>query len=161
MDIAVLTVSDTRDLSSDSSGQAIVDSMLNLGHRIAHREIMKDDLDTITRRLGEWIDSPEIRVILVTGGTGITSRDVSPEALAPHITKEIPGFGELFRFLSYKDIGPSTIQSRAMAALCGSTLVFLLPGSSGAVRLALDEILLHQLDSRTKPCNFIKLIPRL
>jgi len=159
--IAVITVSDTRTLETDKSGGLLVDELLGAGHVIAQRKIVKDDLNAIRAAISDGIASVEVDVVITTGGTGITQRDVTPEALQPLVTKAIPGFGELFRWLSYADIGASTIQSRAEAALCGTTLVFLLPGSTGAVRLALDKILLPQLDGRTKPCNFVELLPRV
>ena len=161
VNIAVLTVSDTRTLETDSSGRYLVDRLTEVGHRIVARSIVKDGELVIRAQLAQWIADPGIDVVIATGGTGVTPRDVTPEALAPLVTKSIPGFGELFRSLSYADIGASTIQSRAEAALCGTTLVFLLPGSTGAVRLALDKILLPQLDARTKPCNFVELLPRV
>jgi len=159
--IAIITVSDTRTLETDKSGGLLMDQLLAAGHVIALRKIVKDDLDQIRSALSLGIDTPEIDVVITTGGTGITQRDVTPDALAPLVTKAIPGFGELFRWLSYAEIGASTIQSRCEAGLCGTTLVFMLPGSTGAVRLALDKILLPQLDSRTKPCNFVELLPRV
>ncbi len=161
LQIAIITVSDTRTLETDESGALLMDQLLAAGHLIALRKIVKDDLDLIRSAISFAIDSPEIDVVITTGGTGITQRDVTPEAFLPLVTKAIPGFGELFRWLSYADIGASTIQSRAEAGLCGTTLVFMLPGSTGAVRLALDKILLPQLDSRTKPCNFVELLPRV
>jgi molybdopterin adenylyltransferase len=161
LQIAIITVSDTRTLETDKSGGLLVDQLLAAGHVIAQRTIVKDDLDAVRRALSFGVDAPGIDVVVSTGGTGITKRDITPEALAPLITKAIPGFGELFRWLSYADIGASTIQSRAEAALCGTTLVFLLPGSTGAVRLALEKIILPQLDVRTKPCNFVELLPRV
>ena len=161
LQIAIITVSDTRTLDTDKSGGLLMDQLLAVGHVIALRKIVKDDLDAIRSALSFGIDSPAIDVVITTGGTGITQRDVTPEALAPLVTKPIPGFGELFRWLSYADIGASTIQSRAEAALCGTTLVFMLPGSTGAVRLALEKIILPQLDARTKPCNFVELLPRV
>jgi molybdenum cofactor biosynthesis protein B len=161
LQIAIITVSDTRTLETDKSGGLLMDQLLAAGHVIALRRIVKDDLDAIRSALSQGIDEPLIDVVITTGGTGITQRDVTPEAFTPHVTKAIPGFGELFRWLSYADIGASTIQSRAEAGLCGSTLVFMLPGSTGAVRLALEKIILPQLDSRTKPCNFVELLPRV
>jgi molybdopterin adenylyltransferase len=158
--IAVLTVSDTRTLETDKSGAFIVDAIESAGHTLASREIVPDELSVLGRTFATLIADENVDVVLATGGTGITQRDVTPEALAPLVTKAIPGFGELFRFLSYADIGAATIQSRAEASLCGGTLVFLLPGSTGAVRLALDKIILPQLDIRTKPCNFAELLPR-
>src|SRR5690606_1069460 len=131
------------------------------GHRLVERKIVRDDRETIESSVRAFVSSAEVDVVLVTGGTGITVRDVTPEAIAPLIDKEIPGFGELFRMLSYEDIGAATIQSRAFAGLCAGTLVFGLPGSTGAVRLAVDRILRPQLDVRTKPCNFAMLLPKL
>ncbi len=159
--LAVLTVSDTRTPETDTSGSLLVSELERAGHRILKREIIADDLDRIRQTLAGWIADDAIDVVVATGGTGITDRDVTPDALAPLITKPIPGFGELFRWLSYADIGASTIQSRAQAALCDTTLVFTLPGSTGACRLALEKILLPQLDGRTKPCNFAELLPRV
>jgi molybdenum cofactor biosynthesis protein B len=146
--LAVVTVSDTRTLETDTSGKLLADELGRAGHRIADRRI-------------EHMASADVDVVLVTGGTGITARDVTPDALAPLVTKPLPGFGELFRWLSYADIGAATIQSRAEAALCDTTLVFALPGSTGACRLALEKILLPQLDARTRPCNFAELMPRV
>lgn len=159
--VAVVTVSDTRTLETDKSGGFIVDALAAAGHTLASRSIVPDDLEVLRGTFRSLVDAPEVDVVLATGGTGITQRDVTPEALAPLVTKAIPGFGELFRYLSYADIGAATIQSRAEASLCGGTLVFLLPGSTGAVRLALEKIVLPQLDSRTKPCNFAELLPRV
>lgn len=161
LQIAIVTVSDTRTLDTDKSGGLLMDQLLAAGHVIALRRIVKDDVDTIRSAISAGIDAPLVDVVITTGGTGITQRDVTPEALAPLVTKPIPGFGELFRYLSYADIGAATIQSRAEAALCGTTLVFLLPGSTGAVKLALEKIILPQLDARTKPCNFVDLLPRV
>jgi molybdenum cofactor biosynthesis protein B len=159
--IAVLTVSDTRTPEDDRSGDALVERATGAGHRVVARVIVRDEIEAIREALREWIADPEVQVVLVTGGTGITRRDITPEALAPLISKPIPGFGELFRWLSYAEIGASTIQSRAEAALCDSTLVFLLPGSPSACRTAWDKILVSQLDSRTKPCNFPMLFARM
>jgi molybdenum cofactor biosynthesis protein B len=159
--IAVLTVSDTRTPETDTSGGLLVAELGGAGHRIHERRIIADDLEAIRDLLRVWIADPAVDVVVATGGTGITARDVTPDALAPLVTKPIPGFGELFRWLSYAEIGASTIQSRAEAGLCDTTLVFTLPGSTGAVRLALDKILLPQLDSRTRPCNFVELLPRV
>lgn len=161
VNIAVLTVSDTRTEADDTSGQLIVDRMAQAGHQIAARAIVKDSELVIRAQLAQWIADPGIDVVIATGGTGVTPRDVTPEALAPLVTKPIPGFGELFRSLSYAEIGAATIQSRADAALCGQTYVFLLPGSTGGVRLGVEKILVPQLDHRTKPCNFVMLLPRI
>lgn len=159
--VAVLTVSDTRTLETDKSGGFIVERLTDVGHRLVAREILVDDADALRDQMRVWIADDAVQVILATGGTGVTARDVTPEALAPLVTKPIPGFGELFRWLSYAEIGAATIQSRAEAALCERTLVFALPGSTGAVKLAIDEIILPQLDRRTKPCNFAELLPRI
>jgi molybdenum cofactor biosynthesis protein B len=161
LSIAILTVSDTRTIETDSSGALLAGRLGAAGHRIAARRIISDDLRAILQVLEEFRDDPAVDVVACTGGTGITRRDVTPEAMAPLVSKAIPGFGELFRYLSYAEIGAATLQSRAEAALCGTTLVFLLPGSTGAVRLALDKIILPQLDARTKPCNFVELLPRV
>jgi molybdopterin adenylyltransferase len=159
--VAILTVSDTRTVETDTSGGLLVSELERAGHRIAKRVIVPDDLERIRETVRGWIADPEIEIVLTTGGTGITQRDVTPDAIAPLVTKSIPGFGELFRWLSYADIGASTIQSRCEGALCETTLVFTLPGSTGACRLALEKILLPQLDSRTRPCNFSELLPRV
>jgi len=161
VNVAVLTVSDTRTIETDSSGTYIVDRLTEVGHRIVARTIVKDGELVIRAQLAHWIADPGVDVVIATGGTGVTPRDVTPEALAPLVTKSIPGFGELFRWLSYQEIGTSTIQSRAEAALCGQTYVFLLPGSTGGVRTGLDKILIPQLDHRLKPCNFVMLLPRI
>ena len=159
--VAVLTISDTRTLADDRSGQVAVDLLRAAGHQIAARAIVRDEVEAIRAALRAWIDDPAVDVVLTTGGTGVTPRDVTPEALAPLITKPIPGFGELFRWLSFAEIGTSTIQSRAEGALCGATYVFVLPGSPGAVRTALEKILLAQLDHRHRPCNLVELLPRI
>lgn len=159
--IAVLAVSDTRTLADDRSGQAIVDLATQAGHEVVARDIVRDNRDVVRERLRAWIADPGVDVIITTGGTGVTPRDVTPEAMAPLVTKPIPGFGELFRWLSFEEIGTSTIQSRAEAALCDTTYVFLLPGSTGAVRTAMNRILLQQLDYRHRPCNFVELLPRI
>ena len=154
-------MSDTRTLETDKSGGFIVDAVQAAGHVLAERHIVADDLAVLSALFSDLIQDEGVDVVLATGGTGITARDVTPDALTPHVTKWIPGFGELFRHLSYADIGAATIQSRAEAALCQGTLVFVLPGSTGAVKLALEKIILPQLDSRTKPCNFAELLPRV
>ena len=161
VNIAVLTVSDTRTLETDSSGQLIVDRMTEVGHVIAARAIVVDSELKIRAQLATWIADDGVDVIIATGGTGVTPRDVTPEALAPLVTKRIPGFGEMFRWVSLEEIGASTIQSRAEGALCGQTYVFLLPGSTGGVRTGLEKILIPQLDHRVKPCNFVMLLPRI
>jgi len=159
--VAVLTVSDTRTLETDTSGALAARELESAGHVLAERRIVADDIDAIRGAFQSFAARADVDVVIATGGTGVTARDVTPDALAPLVTKPIPGFGELFRFLSYAEIGAATIQSRAEAALCGTTLVFALPGSTGAVRLALEKIVLPQLDGRTKPCNFAELLPRI
>lgn len=161
VNVAVLTVSDTRTVENDSSGAYIADRLAEVGHKIVARTIVKDTEVGIRAQLAQWIADPGVDVVIATGGTGVTPRDVTPEALAPLVTKHIPGFGELFRQLSFAEIGTATIQSRADAALCGSTYVFLLPGSTGGVKLGVDKILVPQLDHRLKPCNFVMLLPRI
>jgi len=159
--VGVVTVSDTRTLETDTSGATICERLEGAGHHVAQRTIVRDDLPELRALFSRWIADPGIEVIIATGGTGVTPRDITPEALAPLVTKPIPGFGELFRWLSFAEIGTSTIQSRAEAALCGETYVFLLPGSTSAVRTAMDKILLSQLDHRHTPCNFVQLLPRI
>jgi molybdopterin adenylyltransferase len=161
VNIALLTVSDTRGVEDDTSGDILAERILSSGHNIVERAILRDDTAMITARLHNWIDDERIDVVISTGGTGLTGRDVTPEALDRVKTKEIPGFGELFRWLSYASIGTSTIQSRACAVLARGTYIFALPGSNGAVKDGWDQILVHQLDSRHKPCNFVELMPRL
>ena len=161
VNVAVLTVSDTRTIESDTSGKYIADRLSAEGHKIVGHTIVKDSETLIRAQLAAWIADPNVEVIIATGGTGVTPRDVTPEALAPLITKHIPGFGELFRQLSFAEIGTATIQSRADAALCGQTYVFLLPGSTNGVKLGVDKILVSQLDHRIKPCNFVMLLPRI
>ena len=159
--IAVLTVSDTRTEANDTSGGYIADRLANEGHQIVARAIVKDGEALIRAQLEMWIADANVEVVIATGGTGVTPRDVTPEAMAPLITKHIPGFGELFRQLSFAEIGTATIQSRADAALCGQTYVFLLPGSTNGVKLGVDKILVPQLDHRIRPCNFVMLLPRI
>ena len=161
VNIAVLTVSDTRTLADDKSGDTLVNRIEGAGHVVAARAIVKDDQGAIVAQLETWIADPNIDVVLATGGTGVTGRDVTPEAFASVYEKEIPGFGELFRMLSYEKIGTSTIQSRATAGVTRGTYLFALPGSTGACRDAWDMILKDQLDYRHKPCNFVELFPRL
>lgn len=161
VNIAILTVSDTRTLETDTSGQALVDRLTAAGHQLADRAIVRDDADLIAERFRQWIADPAVDVVISTGGTGLTGRDVTPEAMNRVVEKEIPGFGELFRWISFQKIGTSTIQSRAMAGLANGTYLFALPGSTGACRDAWDGILSTQLDSRFRPCNFVELMPRL
>jgi len=159
--IAVLTVSDTRTLDTDTSGTTLAARIASAGHTLAARDIVRDDVDAIEAVLRGWIQDPAIDVVITTGGTGITGRDVTPEAFDRVIEKRIDGFGELFRMLSYQKIGTSTMQSRALAGVAGGTYLFALPGSTGAVRDAWDDILVWQLDARHRPCNLVELMPRL
>jgi len=159
--IALLTVSDTRGPDEDTSGDILADRITGAGHTLAARAIEKDDVDAIVRRLTAWIDDDGIDAIISTGGTGLTGRDVTPEALDRIKDKDIPGFGELFRWISFQTIGTSTVQSRALAVLARGTYIFALPGSNGAVKDGWDSILAEQLDSRNRPCNFVELMPRL
>ena len=159
--IAVLTVSDTRSLADDRSGSTLVGRLEGAGHILAARAIVKDNVGTIVEQLAAWIDDPAVDCIITTGGTGVTGRDVTPEALAEVCEKELPGFGELFRWLSFQSIGTSTVQSRATAGVARGTYIFALPGSTGAVKDGWDGILATQLDNRHRPCNFVDLMPRL
>jgi molybdenum cofactor biosynthesis protein B len=161
VNIAVLTVSDTRTEADDRSGDTLVERAKTAGHKIARRKIVRDDFAVIVGQLREWIADPEIDVVISTGGTGVTGRDVTPEAFQSVYEKEIAGFGELFRWQSYEKIGSSTIQSRATGGVAGGTYLFALPGSPGACRDGWDGILVHQLDNRFRPCNFVELMPRL
>ena len=159
--IAVVTVSDTRTEADDRSGQVLVDRATEAGHRVVARHIVPDDRAGIEALLRRLVDDPQVDVVIATGGTGVTGRDVTPEAFAAVYDKEIPGFGELFRWLSFESIGTSTIQSRATAGVAKGTYLFALPGSTGACKDGWDGILRHQLDSRYRPCNFVELMPRL
>lgn len=161
VNIAVLTVSDTRAETDDKSGRTLVERIEGAGHRVAQKKIVRDEKADIVGQLKAWIADPTIDVVISTGGTGVTGRDVTPEAFQAVFEKEIPGFGELFRMLSYQKVGTSTIQSRATAGVAGGTYLFALPGSPGACRDAWDDILVHQLDNRHRPCNFVELMPRL
>jgi molybdenum cofactor biosynthesis protein B len=161
INIAVLTVSDTRTAADDTSGDILVERIRAAGHTLAARTIVRDDADLIADQLNAWIDDPGIDAVVSTGGTGLTGRDVTPEALDRVKTRDIPGFGELFRWLSFRSIGTSTIQSRACAVVARGTYIFALPGSNGAVKDGWDGILAEQLDSRNRPCNFVELMPRL
>ena len=161
VNIAVLTVSDTRTEADDTSGQTLVDRIANAGHKLVDRAIVTDDEAAIVARLGAWIADPDVDVVIATGGTGLTGRDVTPEAFHAVYEKEIAGFGELFRMISFQKIKTSTIQSRATAGVAGGTYLFALPGSPGACRDGWDEILEAQLDYRPTPCNFVELMPRL
>ena len=159
--IALLTISDSRSAAEDRSGDKLEDLLTTAGHILAARAIIKDETALIVSRLHNWIDDPDVDVVITTGGTGLTGRDVTPEALHRLDGKDIPGFGELFRWLSYQTIGTSTVQSRACACVTRGTYIFALPGSTGAVKDGWDGILKDQLDSRHRPCNFVELMPRL
>ncbi len=159
--IAVLTVSDSRSLDDDKSGDLLVSRLTEAGHDLADRAIVQDDEALITAQLQRFIDNKEIDVVIATGGTGLTGRDVTPEAFRAVFEKEIEGFGEMFRFLSFQKIGTSTLQSRAVAGVAGGTYLFALPGSPSACRDAWDDLLAHQLDYRHRPCNFVEIMPRL
>ncbi len=161
VNIAVLTVSDTRTLDNDTSGATLVERVAKAGHHVAARVIEKDDAGLIEVLLRRWIADPEIDVVITTGGTGITGRDVTPEAFDRVLEKRIEGFGELFRMLSFQKIGTSTMQSRAIGGVAGGTYLFALPGSTGAVKDGWDDILVSQLDNRHRPCNLVELMPRL
>ena len=161
VNIAVLTVSDTRTLKDDKSGDILVNRIEGAGHVVTDRDIVKDDVADIVVKLKQYISDQNIDVVISTGGTGVTGRDVTPEAFSKVYEKTVPGFGELFRVLSFDKIGTSTIQSRATAGVANGTYLFALPGSPGACKDAWDDILVHQLDYRFKPCNFVELMPRL
>jgi molybdenum cofactor biosynthesis protein B len=161
VNIAILTVSDSRTLDTDTSGDVLSERIQAAGHKLADRKLVSDDVDSIVTALRAWVAEPGIDVVITSGGTGVTGRDVTPEAVRAVADKEIPGFGELFRWLSYAKIGTSTVQSRALAAVAHGTYVFALPGSPSACKDAWDDILVHQLDSRYRPCNFVELMPRL
>jgi molybdenum cofactor biosynthesis protein B len=161
INIALLTVSDTRGPGDDTSGDILAERIKGAGHRLVVRAIEKDDASVIAGRLNNWIDDQSIDCIITTGGTGLTGRDVTPEALDRVKEKDIPGFGEIFRVISFKTIGTSTVQSRACAVVSRGTYIFALPGSNGAVKDGWDGILAEQLDSRNRPCNFVELMPRL
>jgi molybdenum cofactor biosynthesis protein B len=159
--IAVLTISDTRTLAEDKSGDLLVARLGDAGHQLAARALVRDDVAEITDQLGQFIADQAIDCVIATGGTGLTGRDVTPEAFRAVFEKEIEGFGEMFRFLSFQKIGTSTLQSRAVAGVAGGTYLFALPGSPSACRDAWDDLLAHQLDYRHRPCNFVEIMPRL
>ena len=161
VNIAILTISDTRTAANDTSGDALAERIEIAGHRLIARAIEQDDPDRIEHRLRAWIADQNIDVVITSGGTGVTGRDVTPEAFDRVLEKRIEGFGELFRMLSYQKIGTSTIQSRAIGGVAGGTYLFALPGSTSAVKDGWDDILVHQLDSRHRPCNLVELMPRL
>jgi molybdenum cofactor biosynthesis protein B len=159
--IAVLTISDTRVLADDKSGSTLANLVTEAGHTLADRAIVKDDVAAIRAKVLSWVTSPDVDVVITTGGTGFTGRDVTPEAVRPLFDKEIEGFSTVFHMVSFGKVGTSTIQSRACAGLAGETYVFCLPGSPGACRDAWNEILKWQLDNRHRPCNFVEIMPRL
>lgn len=161
LDIAVLTVSDTRTEETDKSGHLLVSRITGAGHRVAAKKIEKDDVYRIRAVVSAWIADPGVHAVITTGGTGLTGRDGTPEAVQPLLDKEILGFGELFRAVSFEEIGTSTLQSRCLGGVANGTFVFCLPGSTGACATGWDRILAAQLDHRTSPCNFVELIPRL
>jgi len=161
LNIAVLTVSDTRDEHTDRSGALLVQRLTDAGHRLHEKAIVRDDLDAIGARVSGWIGAPGVEVVITTGGTGVTGRDGTPEAVAPLLEKSIDGFGELFRAISYEEIGTSSIQSRCLAGVANGTYIFCLPGSTNACATGWDRIIALQLDYRTRPCNLAELLPRL
>lgn len=161
LNVAVLTVSDSRTRENDTSGDVIEERLTAAGHTVAARVIVRDDVDKLREQVRAWIADKHVDAVISTGGTGLTKRDVTPEAVTPLITKSIPGFGELFRWLSYEEIGTSTIESRALAGVADTTLVFCLPGSTGACRTGMDKIILPQLNSTTGPCNLTEMLPRI
>ena len=161
LNIAVLTVSDTRDENTDHSGALLAQRLTECGHRLYEKAIVRDDLDAISACVSTWIGNPEVEVAITTGGTGVTGRDGTPEAIEPLLEKTIDGFGELFRAISYREIGTSSIQSRCLAGVANGTYVFCLPGSTNACATGWDRIIALQLDYRTRPCNLAELLPRL
>ena len=161
VNIALLTVTDTRTLDTDKSGAILVEKIKKANHNLVDRKICKDNKNEIIKILNQWVEKKEIDVIITTGGTGLTGRDITPEALDEIADKHIPGFGEVFRYLSLETVGTSSMQSRACAVLSKGKYIFALPGSSGGVTDAWDKILIHQLDVNHKPCNFVELFPRL
>jgi molybdenum cofactor biosynthesis protein B len=161
LDIAVLTVSDTRDEQTDKSGRLLVERIAEAGHHCRDKQIVPDDIYQIRAVVSRWIADPAVQVVITTGGTGVTGRDGTPEAVAPLLDKTIDGFGEVFRAVSYEQIRTSTMQSRAMAGVANGTYLFCVPGSSGACKTAWDELISAQLDYRTRPCNLAELMPRL
>jgi molybdenum cofactor biosynthesis protein B len=159
--IAVLTISDTRDEEGDTSGMVLADRIERAGHLLAARALVRDEVAAIQAQVREWIDDPNIDVVLTTGGTGLTGRDVTPEALRPLFDKEIDGFATIWHMVSYESVGLSTLQSRACAGVAGETFIFALPGSNGACRDGWDKVIRWQLDSRHMPCNLVEIMPRL
>ncbi|NKB75716.1 MAG: molybdenum cofactor biosynthesis protein B [Gammaproteobacteria bacterium] len=161
VNIAILTASDTRTEAEDKSGKALVERLTNDGHHLYDKVVVPDDIYQIRAIVSKWIADPEIQTIVTTGGTGVSGRDGSPEAISPLLDKQLNGFGEMFRVLSYDDIGTSTLQSRTLAGVANGTYVFVLPGSTGACKLAWERLISHQLDYRTRPCNLVEMMPRL
>ncbi len=161
LNVAVLTVSDTRTRENDTSGDLVQERLETAGHKVVSRVILQDDVEKLRGQLRAWMADKNVEAVISTGGTGLTKRDVTPEAFEPLFTKAIPGFGELFRWLSYEEIGTSTIESRALAGVADDTLVFCLPGSTGACRTGMDKIILPQLNSTTGPCNLTEMLPRI
>ena len=161
LNIAILTVSDTLTLDNDVSGQTLADRLVEAGHRLADRSIVADNVYLVRAVVSAWISDPEVQVVITTGGTGVTGRDCTPEAVQVLLDKKLDGFGEVFRAISYQEIGTSTIQSRAIAGVANGTYVFCLPGSSSACRTGWDRLIKDQLDYRTRPCNLAELMPRL
>jgi molybdenum cofactor biosynthesis protein B len=159
--IAILTISDTRDEESDTSGHVLAERVAGAGHVVADRDIVRDEIEAIRARVKAWTKSGEVDVILTTGGTGVTGRDVTPEAIEPLLDKRIEGFSVIFHLVSYQTVGLSTLQSRALAGLIDGVFIFCMPGSNGAVRDGWDKVIAPQLDSRHKPCNMVELMPRL
>ena len=159
--IAVLTVSDSRDEQSDKSGRLLVERLTGAGHRLAEKLIVPDDIYQIRAAVSRWIADPGVNAVITTGGTGVTGRDGTPEAVRPLLDKVLDGFGEMFRSISYADIKTSTLQSRALAGVANATYVFCVPGSSGACATAWDDLIAAQFDARTRPCNLVELMPRL
>jgi molybdenum cofactor biosynthesis protein B len=161
LSLCVLTVSDSRTLDNDTSGQFLVDALTEAGHRVHERKLLRDDRYAIRAQVAVWIADAAVHGVLITGGTGFTGRDSTPEAVLPLLDKEMPGFGELFRAVSFEEIGTSSLQSRAFAGLSNQTFVFALPGSTSACKTAWEKLLRAQLDARTRPCNLVGLLPRL
>ena len=161
VNIALLTISDTRTIENDTSGKVLRERLLAADHKLADQQIVTDDIYQIRSVISQWIASPDIQAVITTGGTGLTGRDGTPEAVKVLLDKEIEGFGELFRQVSFQDIKTSTVQSRALGGVANGTFIFCLPGSSGACKTGWDDILKEQLDARHRPCNFVELMPRL
>jgi len=161
LNLAVLTISDSRTVTTDKSGRLLGERLTAAGHQLAAREQVPDDRYAIRATVSRWIADESVAAVITTGGTGLTGRDGTPEAVEPLLDRVIDGFGETFRMLSFEEIGPSTLQSRALAGVANATVIFVLPGSPGACRTAWDRIIQHQLDARTKPCNLVELRPRM